>query len=231
MTSKLFLSAATIVLLSPAALLAGGLPVVCLPVNGVTADNTKACAKLIRDALGDTAGKVELRENDQQWYALFSANAGEVDLGKIDAALKAGKFSIPHDRLRLFGRMTLEIEVGAAAEAKLLADLKGLKNLTVEETAGAKNVLLVTVAAPYPRHFGHEVEEFGKESFAKERFGAGNSDLGPRAVPPAAPRDLPSYAGVQAVIEKHDGKLKASRFKLLGCSVQGFIAVSDAKPK
>ena len=235
MSAKLLLSAvAAVLLLSPVPLLAGGLPRVCLPIDGVTADNAGACAKLIGTALGDKAEKIELRENDKRWYALFAVNAAEVDLGKLDAAFKGGPFSIPRDDLRLFGRVVLEVEIGAASEQKLITDLKATKNLTIEESKRDKGVLLVTVVAPsYPRQVGRETEDFGKVSFEKERFGAVKSDFAPQADPPAAPRDLPSYAGLRAVVEKHDGSLKGMRLKLLGCHVQGGLAVPTAvaKPK
>lgn len=231
MAPKLVLTALAVALLSPAALTAGGLPRVCLPVDGVTADNAKACTKLIAGAFGDRADRVELRENDEQWYALFSVNAAEVDLGKLDAAFKGGPFSVPRDKLRLFGHAVLEIDIGAASEEKLLTDLKALRNLTVEGAKRDKGVLFVTVIAPYPPHTGREVDEFGKVSFAKERFGVEKSDFGPKADPPAAPRDLPALAAMRAAAEKHGGTVKGVRLKLLGCHVQGGVVASDVKPK
>lgn len=221
----------TVLLLSPSPLLAGGLPGVCLPVDGVTAATADACAKLIGDKLGEKVERVRMRENDKQWYVLFAMNAAEFDLDKLDAALKGSRFSIPRDRTRLFCRMALEIEVGAAAEQKLLTDLKAIKHLTLEESSGGKSVLFVTVVTPYPRHSGREVEDFGTVSFEKERFGAVPSDLTPKADPPAAPRDLPTYGDLRAVVEKHGGSIKASRLKLLGCHVQGGLIATDAKQK
>ena len=229
MPGKFSLSAvAVVLLLSPTPLLAGGLPRVCLPVDGVSADSADACAKLIRDALGGKAEKVELRENDKQWYALFSANAAEISLDTLDTALKGSRFSIPRDNLRLFGQVVLEVEIGAASEQKLLADLKAVKHFTVEGSKRDKGMLFVTAVAPYPPHVGRETEDFGKVSFEKVRFGAVKSDFAPQADPPAAPRDLPSYAAVRAVVEKHNGSLKGIRLKLLGCHVQGGVAVPDA---
>lgn len=233
MFGKFVLSAVAAALLLSSPLQAGGLPRVCLPIDGVAADNAAACAKLINTALGGKAEKVVLRENDKQWYALFAVNTDEVDLGKLDAALKGGRFSIPRDNLRFFGRVVLEVEIGAASEQKLLTALKAMKNLTIEESKRDKGVLLMTVVTPYPRHFGGETENFGKVSFDKERFGTEKSDFGPQAIPPAGLRDLPSYADVRAAVEKHDGSLKGVRLKLLGCSVQGGLSVPNAvaKPK
>jgi hypothetical protein len=220
---------AVALLLSPAPLVAGGLPRVCLPVDGVTADNAKACAKLIADALPGRAERVEQRENGKQWYALFSLNAGELDLVKLEAALKAGRFTIPRDKLRPFGEVVLEVEVGAAADAKVLADLKAIKNLTVTQSNRAGGVQVVTAVVPFPPHTGREVDDFGKEPFEKLRFGVERSDFAPQIVPPAGPRDLPVFADLRAAIEKHNGALKGMRWKLLGCHVQGGVVASDAK--
>lgn len=230
-SGKFTLSAvATVLLLSPAPLLAGGLPRVCLPVNGVTTGNANACAKLIGNAISK-AERIELRENDAQWYALFSVNGSEVDLDKLDAAFKGSAFSVPRDTLRLFGGAKLEIEVAEASEQKLLTDLKAVKYLTIDATKRDRGVLSVTVILPYPRHTGREVEDFGKASFAKELFGAERSDFAPKADPPATARTLPTHADLRAVVEKHDGRLKGTRLNLLGCHVQGGILVPDATAK
>ena len=89
MSTKYSLSAvAAFLLLLPAPLLAGGLPRMCLPVNGVTADNANTCAKRIADALGKRAERVELRENEKQWYAMFHFNCEQVTLAELDTAFK-----------------------------------------------------------------------------------------------------------------------------------------------
>ena len=51
--------------------------------------------------------------------------------------------------------------------------------------------------------------------------------------PPATARDLPTHGGLRTLVEKHNGRLKGTRWNLLGCHVQGGVAVPDvtAKPK
>lgn len=232
MCGKLTLSVVAAALwMSPAPLLAGGLPRLCLPVSGVTADNANECAKRIAKVTGIKAEKVELRENNQQWYALFSVNCEQVTLSVLDTALKGSPFSIPRDNLRLFGQVVLEVEIGTAAEQKLLTDLKAVKYLSVGESQRDKGVLLLTVVMPFPPHVGAETAEFGKVSFKKELFGTVASDFAPKADPPATARDLPAYNGLRAIVEKHNGSLKGIRWKCLGCHVQGGVAVPNPAGK
>jgi hypothetical protein len=228
MSAKLSLSAvAAALLLSPAPLLAGGPPRLCLPVNGVTAATADACGKRLADALGERAGKVELRESGKQWYATFHFNCEQVTLGELDAALKGSPFSIPRDNLRLFGHVVLEVKIGEAPVPQLLSDLKAVKHLAVEESRRDKGVLYVTVAMPYPRHTGGETADFGKRPVEKELFGSVAFDGSPRVDPPAAARDLPTYDGLRAVVEKHNGSLGGVRWKCWGCRVLGGVAVAE----
>lgn len=230
MRVRIPLAAVTVVLfLSPAQLLAGGLPRLCLPVNGVTADNANACVKRVADALGAKGENVEVRENGKQWYVLFNYNGGPLALGDLDAAFKGSPFSIPRDNLRLFGYMTLEVEVGEAEVPKLLADLKAVKHLLVVESKWDMGVLVVRVAAPIPKHHGRETLEFGKLPVEKELFGTDPSDRTPGYDPPAAARDLPTHDGLRAVVEKHTGRLKEVRWQCVGCSVQGGVCVPPEK--
>jgi hypothetical protein len=231
MFAKLSLSVIAALLLSAAPLLAGGLPRLCLPVDGVTAGNSADCAKRVAGALGDRAEQIEMLQNDKQWYVLAAINGDQADLGKLDAAFKGSPFSIPRDRLRLFGPMTLEVQIDESATAKFLADLKAVKHLRIEESKRDRGTLFVTVTTPLSRHFGREAADFGKVAFDQERFGAEPNDFGLKADPPATARDLPSYAGLRAVVEKHNGTLKGVRWKLLGCHVQGAVAVLDSDEK
>jgi hypothetical protein len=231
MCAKSLLTSAALLLL-PAPLLAGGLPVLCVPIDGVTAGNADTCLKLLANGLGEKkAEKVELRENDKQWYALFRFNRDQVPLGELDAVLKGSAFSIPREKLHLFGHVVLEVEIGEAATDKLLTDLKAVRHFKVEETKRDKGVLLVTAMTLYPPHMGHRTDEFGKPSVEKELFGVERSDFAPKADPPANARDLPSYETLRGVVEKNTGSLKGLRWKLLGCHVQGAVAVTDPAEK
>jgi hypothetical protein len=231
MCARYSLTAVAVLLLSSSPLLAGGLPRLCLPVDGVTTDNAKDCAKLLADALGKQTEQFEVFQNDKQWYATFRFNREPVTLSELDAALKGSPFSIPRDKLHLFGHVTLEVDIAEASTQKLLTDLKAMKLVTVEKSKRDKGVLYVTVVMPYSNHFGGRIEEFGKVSFAKERFGAEPNDFGPRADPPATPRDLPSYAALRAVAEKHKGTLNGIRWECWGCRALGGVAVADASGK
>src|SRR5262245_53234204 len=171
MSAKLSLSAVAALLLSSAPLLAGGPPRLCLPVHGVTADTADACARRIADALGEKVSEIEVRANGKQWYALFSADADRLTLGQLDAAFKGSPFSIPRDNLRVFGPVVLEVEIDEATAPKLLADLKAVKHLRVDESKREAGVLRVTTATPMTRHFGREALEFGKRPIETELFG------------------------------------------------------------
>jgi hypothetical protein len=202
-----------------------------VPVGGVTAENSGACARRLADALGSRAQKVELRENGKQWYAMFQFNCEHVTLGELDAALKESPFTIPRDHLRLFGHVVLEVEIRDASVPKLLDGLKAVKHLTVSESKREAGVQYLTVAMPYPRYSGGETADFGKLPFEKELFGAVAFDDAPRADPPVAARDLPTYDGLRTVVEKHGGTLKGVRWKCWGCRVLGGVAVANSLEK
>jgi hypothetical protein len=234
MCAKSLTAVVAALLLSPAALLAGGPPRLCLPVNGVTADNANVCAKRLADALGDrVVGKVELRENDKQWYAMFHFNCERVALAELDAALKGSPFSIARDNLRFFGHVMLEVRIDEASEQQLLSDLKAVKHLTVEKSERGKCTFFVTVVMPYPKYFGRDTAEFGKTPVKDERFGAEPNDFAPRTTTPATASDLPSYDAFRTVVEKHKGSLSGVRWECWGCRVLGGVAVAEAsgKPK
>ena len=232
MCSQFTLTAVAALLLSPAALLAGGPPRLCLPVSGVTAENAPACAKRLADALGDrVVGKVELRENDKQWYAMFQFNCERVTLTELDRALADSPFSVARDKLRLFGHVMLEVRIDEASEQKLLADLKAVKHLTIEKSERGKCTFFVTAVMPYPKYFGRDTAEFGKTPVKDERFGAEPSDFAPRPATPATARDLPSYDALRAVVEKHGGELNGIRWECWGCRVLGGVAVAETGGK
>ena len=166
-----------------------------------------------------------------EWYVLFSLNGDQLALDKLDAAFKGSPFSIPRDNLRLFGEVVLEVEIDEARAPKLLTDLKTVRHFKVEETKRDKGTLLVTAVTLYPPHMGAETADFGKKPIEKELFGVERSDFAPKADPPATARDLPAYAGLRAVVEKNNGSLKGLRWKLLGCHVQGGVAIPDVAEK
>jgi hypothetical protein len=230
MCGKLFLSAATAAaLMLPTPLLAGGPPRLCLPIDGVTESTVNECADRIALALGKRAeGKVVLRENEKQWYVLFHFNAEQVTLAELDQALKGSRFSIPRDKLRFFGHVMLEFKVDEATQPKLLADLKAVKHLTIEETKRDNGLLFVTAVTPYPAARARDPEGFASRPLSEERYSAQHSDIAPRTATPISARELPSYEALRAIAEKHEGKLTGIRWKSWACRVLGAVAVRDS---
>jgi hypothetical protein len=228
MSTKLFLFASTAFLLCPANLLAGGPPLLCLPIDGVTDANAPAFVKRVTDALGDRAAAVELRRNEGRWYALLTYRT-EVSLGELDAALKDTSFSIHRENLHLFGHLTLEMKIDEANAKGLIEELKRMKYVTVEGSECKKERLRVTVVMPYPPFFGSQRDDFCKEPFSKLTFGSVLSDFAPRNDCAATNRDLPGYKVLRESIEKHNGTLKDLRWSGWACRVLGGIAVTPVE--
>jgi len=217
--------------LVPVQVMAGGLPRLCLPVDGVTADNAGHCAKLLEKGLDEKkAERVAVLENEGQWYATFYFNREPLALSDIDAALRGSPFSVPRDRLRLFGDVILEVEILGAKErpfaerkaTMLAADLAAVKHVSVGEREWKENVLLVTLAMPAPPHFGRQTADFGKNPLSKESFSI-------KSQPAVKLHDLPSYDALRHVIEKHGANLKGLRWNCLGCRVLGCLTATGAK--
>src|SRR5262245_33548379 len=88
---------AALVLL-PMACVAGGPPWLCLPVDGVTAENSPACAERLKAKLEDKQPDYQdfrgfqLKPAGGQWYLMFHFDK-DVALSDIDAALKGSPFS------------------------------------------------------------------------------------------------------------------------------------------
>jgi len=210
-------------LLTPVQLMAGGPPRLCVPIDGVTAENAAQCAKLLAKSLGDEVDHVAVRQNEKQWYATFNFNREHVSLSDIEAALKGSPFSVPRDKLWLFGHVMLEIDPGKASLDKLVADLKGLKYVSVTESRRKDSLLFVTLAMPYPTYFGRRTADFAKTPISTESFGE-TFDDSPKVDRPAKVQELPSYAALRSVVEKHNASLKGLRWNCWGCRVLGSVA-------
>ena len=127
-----FFAMMTALALSGAQAMAGGPPMLCLPIDGVTAENVDECAKLLTARLerklfpnAEEFRAIELREIGDQWYLTFYF-ADDVTLGDVESALQDSAFAIPRDRLHLFGHVVLEIDAGASSLKGLAADLDAL---------------------------------------------------------------------------------------------------------
>jgi hypothetical protein len=212
-------------------LLAGGPPRLCLPLDGVTAEKGDDCIRRLAGALGDRVAKVELRQNDGQWYAISHLRK-DVRLSEVEAALAGSPFSVPRDRLRLFGHVQLEVELRSGEPAGLIAGLKGLEHVAVDGSKAGKGALLVTLDVPYPEHAGRTLDlasvPFAKETF-RRTFG---SAKGTSPEPPAAAPALPRHSAVRDVVAKHAAVLKDVRWSVShGCRMLGCIALPEPEPE
>jgi hypothetical protein len=246
---------ALVCVLTSSHVMAGGLPRLCLPLEGVTADNADACAQRLAKSLGDEVSRLAVRQIDSQWYVLFSYNRDHIRLNDLDTALQGSPCSVSHDKLRLFGEVVLEIDLGKvdpakvdpakvdpakvnpgsvdpgsvdpgkASADKLLADLAAVKHVSVGEKQQKQGLLRVTLTLPQARYFGRETDDFGKKPLRTETFHIEGSAAAAEGVKVG---DLPSYDALRSLVQKHQARLTGLRWKCLGCRVLGAVA-ADAR--
>ncbi|HZN34454.1 MAG TPA: hypothetical protein VFB80_11570, partial [Pirellulaceae bacterium] len=197
--------AAAVLLLLPAPLLAGGPPFLCLPLEGVTAANARACTDLLDSRLASKFNQagwprgVKVLERTGQWYAAFYMGS-DVRLADVTAALKGSQFSVPQDKLHFFGHVILEIDPQKASPKALLADLEAMNFVSVDESKAGKDLLLVTVDMPYPAENGSlKLESVGWDTFHRSDLA---SDQATRSESPASAKQLPSYGQIRDVVSK-----------------------------
>jgi hypothetical protein len=208
-----------VLLSAPALVRAGGLPMLYLPVDGASAKSADACAQSVVAALGKEIDGVSFKQNDGQWYLMFCFNRDRVRLADIEAALQGNSATIRYDKLRLFGDVILEINVPEASADKLVAALKSVKHVSVEESKREDNTLLVTLKLPAPVNDIRRALDFSQISFQKETF------RGEGAAEPAANLgELPTYESLRKVVEKHDAKLQGLRWDYWHCRSLGCLA-------
>jgi hypothetical protein len=202
-----------------------------LPIDGVTSDNLKACADLLTAKLegkpvthaGWNHG-IKIREHSNQWYLTFYMGE-DVGLREVEAALKGSRFSIPRDRLRLFGHVILEIDAKKTPQKELLAELDALDNVSITESKDKDDLILVTVDMPYPVEDGRREklsigwDKFRWNDFASDQSSSDNS---------ITSRKLPSYGAVRDVVAKHNAKLHDIRWSTnYACRPLGAVAVDS----
>jgi len=227
------LAAIVVLVLSPARLFAGGPAWLCLPVDGVTSDNAKACAALVSVKLADKLFPpteqfrgINVLEHQDQWYLTFYMGK-DVRLREVDAALKGSNFSVPRDKLRLFGHTILEIDARTAPTKKLLANLVALNHVSLAKSDNDENLLLVTIDIPYP------VDKAGRpspESVGWDKFERTerSSEPSTKSESPATPESLPSYNVVCDIVAKYDAALKDIRWSTTySCRPLGGVAAPD----
>jgi hypothetical protein len=215
-------------LLSTGRLYAGGPPWLCIPIDGVTSGNAKACTELINAKLGSKMwqhdgrydGGAQLRLAPEQYYLAFYMQE-DVGIGEIEGALKGSEFSVPRDKLRLFGHVILEIEVGKSSAKELVTALGAIANVSIDKVEGDKERLVVTAQMPYPVVDERPTpESVGWDKFAWNDY---TSQAPKKSESPISSQALPSYETFRDVAAKHNASLKEVRWstehacRALGC--------------
>jgi hypothetical protein len=220
--------------LVPGRLMAGGPAWLCLPIDGVTSQNSGSCAALLTARL---AGKrpshapwnrdVQIREHENQWYLTFYMGKN-VALREVEAALAGSEFSVPRDRLRLFGHVVLEIDAGKQVPKQFLADLEALPFASVAESTAEQDRLLVTVDMPYPAAGSSPERDFaGWDKFHRSDL---SSDPATKTEPPATADKLPGYDALRRLAARHGVGLKDIHWNpRYACRPLGGVAAASAQ--
>jgi hypothetical protein len=231
-----FLALVAAVALAGNPLLAGGPPMLCLPIDGVTAENADECAKLFADGLESKLfppeGRfrpLELREFANQWYLTFYIR-DDVTLSEVESALEHSNFSIPRDRLHFFGHVVLEIDASATVPKEVAAGLDAIAFVSVGESEAKANCLLLTVDMPYPeKDFRAVPQALGNCTFQPNDL---SSDPPSESATPVTAEQLPNYNAFQEVLAKRDANLSDIRWTAAhACRSVGGVAVQDANGK
>ena len=215
---------------------AGGPPMLCLPIDGVTAENADECTKLLTARLenklfpkAEEFRSIGIRQVGDQWYLTFYF-AEDVALSEVEAALEGSRFSIPRDRLHFFGPVVLEIDAGSTPSKELVAGLEALELISVGESEATPNHLLLTVDMPYPeKDFRAVPEAIDDSSFRPNDL---SSNLSAKAATPVTAEQLPNYNAFQDALAKRDAKLTDIRWTTaFACRSVGGVAVPEADGK
>jgi len=215
---------------------AGGPPMLCLPIDGVTAENADECTKLLTARLesklfpkAEEFRPIEIRQFGDQWYLTFYF-ADDVALSEVETALEDSNFSIPRERLHFFGHVVLEIDAGSAPSKELVAGLEALEFVSVSESKAITNHLLLTVDMPYPeKDFRAVPEALGDSSFQPNDL---SSDLSAKSATTVTAEQLPNHNAFQEVLAKRDAKLSDIRWTtVFACRSVGGVAVPEADGK
>jgi hypothetical protein len=231
-----FLAVLAALVLASGRAIAGGPPMLCLPIDGVTAENVDECTKLLTAKLekklfpkAEEFRSIEVRQIGDQWYLTFYF-ADDVALSEVEAALEDSRFSIPRDRLHFFGHVVLEIGAGANVPKGLAADLNTLEFVSASEPEARQNRLLLTVDMPYPKQdLRRAPEAIGDDKF---HWNGLSSNPSAESDSPATAGQLPEYKAFEQLVAKHDAKLHDIRWTTdNACRSVGGVAVSETDGK
>ncbi len=213
-------------LLSPACLMAGGPPYLCLPVEGVDAQNTPACVAQLSAKLQPLvlASSLKFVEYAGQCYLTFHLKH-DARLNEVQTALEGTGLSLQRDKLRLFGHVLLEIDAVQGSHSALLAALEALPQVSVEVSKVQDNKLVVTVDMPYPIERRTE-ETVGWNAFQRSDLNS-NSATDPRGQTTA--RQLPTLQTLRDAVAQHNATLKDLRWSnIYACRPLGCVALPAA---
>jgi hypothetical protein len=223
----LYLAALAQLLWLPSQLTAGGPPWLCLPIDGVTADNAQACTALISAKLehklwpkSESLRAAEIHRDADQSYLTFYMQE-DIGLAEIEAALQGSEFSIPRERIRLFGHAILEIDPRKVPATELVAALDAIDNVSIDDVDDRKGLLHATVQAPYPVVDNRpNPDNLSWETFAWNDY----TSVAPnKSESPVGRNDLPSYEVFRHVLANHQASLKDIHWSMshacraLGC--------------
>jgi hypothetical protein len=216
--------------------IAGGPPMLCLPIDGVTAENGEECRQLLVAKLEnkllpdqDAFRAIQLREHASQWYVTLYFGE-ELGLSDVEAALEGSRFWIPRERLHLFGHLILKIDADAKSQAELLGSLKAGEYFLVADSITKDNRLFVTVNMPYPNEdLRRKPISFDRETFHWNHY-ASDPSIVSRA--PATADMLPSCDMFHEIVAKHSASLDDIRWSTdHACRTVGGVAVTKPGAK
>src|SRR5688572_11369245 len=125
---------ACVVSTASARLYAGGPARLCLPIDGVTAENSTQCASRLTEALRPAVyDDVVMQQDEGEWYAAFNLKT-DVSLSDVRDAFKGSGFTVPDHKLRLFGHVILEIQTSTASTDSLVTQLDELEHAAVDSS-------------------------------------------------------------------------------------------------
>lgn len=221
-------------LLLSASVHAGGPPWLCVPIDGVTTENAGDCAKLLASKLGEKVFSqnegpfrgVQIRQGKKQSYVTFYI-AEDVSLRDIEEALKGSRYSIPRDRLRLFGHVVLEIDTAAASDKDFLANLDALNQVSIVGSENRNGYSLVTIDLPYPVGDRESVRQtMGWEKFQRNDLNEADSTSAKTSI---TANGLPKFAAIRDVLAQHKASLRDIRWSTnYACRAVGCVTAPDA---
>jgi hypothetical protein len=238
MFRKCLILAAAVMFVSLQTALAGGPPWVAVPIDGVTAENSKACAAKLAEGLKDKIFRGEFQgaeqysggnigEKNGQRYAMFHMQK-DVTLSDVEAALKGTGATVPHDKCRLFGHVILEVRADDAQAKQLLSDLKSLNQTWIVDSKQNDKTLTVTLETPYPFENGNRPSQqmVGWDKFQRNNFEGTPSPADPIVVA----TELPTYSSLTEIVNKNKAKLVDLRWSTqYACRAVGCVVAPDAK--